>query len=208
MYRSREYVLERLDRWHGDRFEKFYTPEFTQEIMSQVEEQVRKKYPEKIHDPRFKAMLSHLTPEKQVEAARTYFTNAYATIEAMVEGSSIPGIPADMLPADYREEFLEKLDGSFRMRRFVDKIRALADQDYEKDLEDSDIEQIYRQVFGSVDEFMEFTQDYTTLAVRAAELLAEEINLPPEVVDQAKQAIELFYPIMRTIEERVFGDIF
>ena len=114
MTQSREYVLERLDRWYADRFRRNYTDEIAEVAIDNVTTSLKKKSEEFLGDEEsvmhgsdflsVDTIPQKFSREEQIKEAQEYFTKAYSSIEGIIEGLQIDERPFGEISRGEMEE--------------------------------------------------------------------------------------------------------
>ncbi|MEK6919294.1 MAG: hypothetical protein AABW73_04645 [Nanoarchaeota archaeon] len=164
--RSREYVLKELDRWYAARMKKSFT---------EVEE---KKWREVLSRSIFSMdnlsgeereegltrMYEVASTEGQVRIASSYFSQGYATMEALFDKKSTLSIEERHVKNDFARVY-----GT--LSRFVGRVRREANRIFPDDLSDGDFNQAFISVFRGSDGF----NSYSDKAIDASLLLLEHL---------------------------------
>ena len=207
---SREYALERLDQWYADRMEKGYSDELMKRIEVDLtlflegDNELRERL-----SPMMEIVRSKLSKESQVREAQSYFTNAYASLEGMIEGVSVNGHTLDKFPEGVRNEYIQPLEEGFeKMRDFVCRIRRRASKNQGAKVTNEEVNQEFSETFQDHGGFTMFCQRYMRsllpmmdLQVRAGTINQEQFEIARDLTQVLG---EVAIPIM---SEAVFGDI-
>ncbi len=135
---SREYALNRLDRWYADQIRRNYTPEvafqFKQKISERLDEAgILEEYLEMVDvsgtDP--------FSPEMLSESMGRFFSTAWNAFEGYIGDEALYFLT---LPEDVRNEYVEPFLESFRtLRGIVNSVRAKANEVFPDELADDQV---------------------------------------------------------------------
>ena len=207
MIKSREYVLERLDQWYADRFRRNYTDEVAAEVVKQFAKSVGDR-----KDAGLELVLSgtlrKFSREEQIKEAQKYFSQAYATMEGIIEGLLPEEHTLAEIPKGVREEYIDPLLKQFeRMQRFVGHVRDISDKDSGRAITDDIINQAFIDSFGSYEQFSKFIQAYMGAMPCFLDLMVIQGQIPKAVFDSVVDFLEITKEKAPYLNEIIFGDL-
>ena len=208
MIKSREYALERLDQWYADKFRRNYTNEVAAEFLNQITESIRDKMGESELESLLNEVSRHFSREEEIKNAQKYFSQMYASMEAMEEGLSVDGHTIDEIPEAHREEYLDPLFKEFeKMGEFVRLVREVSNQDLSREVSDEDINKAFIDIFGDHKGLSKFYQKYIEGAKYYLSLVLREGEIQKEAFDRTISSLEIAKEKAPYLNEIVFGDI-
>lgn len=144
MEKSREYALERLDRWHSQRVERNYTPNLEREIRRVALEAIPKKASSEAVDIILKAVSREGLKHSPI------FTSGYSQIEQSIalareNGYAFGGVPLQF-DGEYSQPALKACEG---ITSFVEITRRRVDEIFPEELTDRNIDSLFVSAFGS-----------------------------------------------------------
>ncbi|MBT4166189.1 hypothetical protein HOE04_04080 [archaeon] len=207
MIKSREYALERLDEWYADRFRNHYTDDVAIEMMGHVVASAKKINDEGLESV-LHSVLNGFSREEQIKDAERYFSQTYATMEAMVEGMSIGEFNLKEVPPGVKEEYFDPVLRQYeKLQRFVEQVRKISDQDLSMEITEDDINQTFMDVMGGHEGFSEFSQTYIESFPILFDLLTANGSMPRKLSDLAMTLLNITKEKIPYMTEAVFGDL-
>ncbi len=200
MAQSREYVLQRLDKWYSDRLRRGYTAEFAEDLIKKLTCSSSASGNSFLN---FSLNLL-LSPEAQIESAKTCFTNGYAQLERIMGGTSLEGAFLSEVPIGIREEYVDPVFKSFRLfDSFVERVRDSVRHDFDKAISDSDIDRNFLETFGDY----RFFSGFIISTLRKSLPLFDVISESKAQNDFMSGIIETAITVLPYVHERILGDL-
>jgi len=207
---SPEYVLQVLNRWYSQRIKNSYTQDDSNKlgiaaigILDSLEgvsfEEKNRLRPD---------LLKRCSIESQVAEAGSYFSRAYATLEAFQEGFEINGQRLSDVPEGVRQEYLEDTLRAYGpMQRFVNLVRAKSKNKFPEDLEFKDIDESFIETFGNCDNFI----DFSILLLDSGRVLLDYAIATGKISKKAYAYMDKFVDVLKPFHRRflrkAFGDL-
>lgn len=200
---SREYVLERLDKWYFERYKRVTTLK----DIERFHEGLDKILSECPSLPEAEKKQFIETAKTVSDVNLTYFSSMYAMFEAASEGiPSMVCAGVEDLPIEMRDNYFKSFEEAQKlMKGFVDEVRKSATQDITKELSDKVINEVYRRTLknsAGMQEYLDRLERasriffYSTLA---ADATAEEKRAFMNYLDFAAR-------FAKEINARMFAD--
>ena len=208
--RSREYVLRELDDWYANRFRDNYTDEVAIDISNRILKSVKVRGDSSLALKLIKSRaLEEFSREKQIETAQKYFSQSYATIEGMINGLSIEGHNfLDDMSKERKEEYVTPILEQYRkMQEFVESVRKIPDQNIERKVTRSDIDNLFLDTFDDHNGFSEFIQAYMGAMPYFFDFMVARGKMSRREFDHIVTLLDITKQEMPYLNEIVFGDL-
>jgi hypothetical protein len=209
MVESREYILKRLDTWYADRFRKHYTSEISEKSFQLMHQSmVKEKNGKGLETLLFIEELGLWSPENQITYAESYFSQAYATMEHLIEegrkGKNILG----MVQPGVREEYIDPMMDQFKlMQKFVEGMREVANKHMEREISDHEINESFIKVFGGKKGFNRFYNQYTKAVTYFMELAVGKGDISRDISEKIVHFCEASKESSDYLTDVIFPDI-
>lgn len=200
MTRSREYALERLDKWYADKFRINYTEDIAAKMREQLFESAKNK-DDNIRNEvaRFAPLLSR---ENQIEIAEKYFSLSYASTEKLIEDL----VNYKELPNGVKEEYVNPLIKQFdRFKGFVEGVRQVSCQNLEREVTDNEINQVFINSFGGHEGFTDFMLKYMQALSYILDLDSRKGKISNSEFKEIEDFLEIARPPIKYAHEILFG---
>jgi len=210
MTQSREYALKRLDLWYVGKFIENYSDELAVEVVEQIGLSLleSKLGQELIKDGTLRAISRKFFPVAQIIGAASFFTDAYATMEGIVEESQSEENSLDPIEKGFVAEYAgPMLEQHERLQQFVSRVRYVSGNDLGREVTNVDIDQAFLNTFGGHGGFTEFCKGYANAMPFALEMEVRVGEVSREKIDKALVVIEATKGIYSNLNEKLFGDL-
>lgn len=202
--RSREYVIQKLDKWCEGKFAVYYTPELAADLGCFVREWCTKAdIPADVRDDTL-TFIKYLYPDRIIKEASSMFSVMYFVIESIVEGSSFERDTLDYFESHERQDYLDPLLEVFsHLQKFVNALRKYVNQDYTVDLSDEVIDKYFVSELGGMEGF-------SNLATTGLSMLSlpAEYNYIYGIFDEYPEWLTSFTDMLSELYERMNEVIF
>jgi hypothetical protein len=154
MERSREYVLNRLDRWYADQVKRNYTPEVAQEYRDRVLGSLE--HPDSLSKvEEILAKQDAFDPEVMVQYYSSFFSNFWNAAEQSFSGLELDVAAA---PEGVRVEYFEPFMKVFQtLTSMVDSVRSLSNDVFPDELSDGQVRDALFKPVGGLEGYCNFS---------------------------------------------------
>ncbi len=197
MKKSKQWVLNRLDQWYLQRFERGFTPELASQHRNSLVEIVEgENFPPEEKKPILQAF--------SIEQIRAIVGQTFSAFYHTFENTQ----SYDSLPKGIREEYVEPMLKEFRkMHLFVGEVRKTADEKFPEDLSDADIEESFKKAYGNWRGYADFMKSVMNASNMTIELLHMQKKLSDKEYNLALKIMNYNQEFAYTLTERIFGDL-
>ncbi len=208
---SREYVLKKMDKWYAERVRKHLTQEHAEIIAEKFNEALDSAgIPDNIKNiMRIDSQKEGFFYDQINTAAESYFSRAYATMEAFMESEEAGGnIKQEYIPKWAREEYFDLVFKTTKqIKMFVDAVRGEAGEKFPGEISYDDINGAFLRTFRGADGFTEFSNSTLDSALLILEYAVISGKEPQEMFNFLEKYFSLIKPIMPQFSRAVFGDL-
>lgn len=208
MVASREYVLQRLDKQYINKIKENFNPKLEQELNKRVTEKLIEK-----RDFSTLVIFNIIFPQffsrkAQLNKAGTYFSEGYASLEALIEGSKIEGETIDNIPEGVRNEYIEPLiKVSEKIGDFVNKVRQKSDEITPRELTDKEINDAAIEVYGNINGLAKMYSAIGDVSLQLMDIAYINQQIPKIIRKNMVKIWDVWKDEMPYLLEHLFPDI-
>lgn len=193
MIKSNEYVLKKLDKWYADKHRKNYTEEIAEKRMAKMMVMITADQSiEQDDKERLLQTVQTFSRERKIKDAETYFSQSYATVEAILAGKENHG---------YEVPLAQLLACTEQITQFIDSVRDVSKTKPLDDLINEDIDKAFYETFGGAKGFADFTMDYASNIIEAL-----KYQMPAKAYDAAKRFMDITKDTLEADIMTIFGE--
>jgi len=197
MEKSKQWVLNRLDQWYLQRFERGFTPELATQHRISLVEIVEG---ENFNPEEKESILKAFSVEQMRDMVGQTFSSYYNSLENTESYKS--------LPEGIIEEYVEPMLKEFKkMHLFVGNVRKSAEEKFPEDLSDADIEESFKIAYGDWRGYADFIKSVIKASNITIELLHMQKKLNDKEYGFAVKIMDYNQQFANVIAEHLFGDL-